>query len=162
MIKIRDAEISDIKDITAIYNWAILNTVATFDNEIKSIDEQKSWFNSHGNKNPIMVAELDENIVGWTSLTKWSDRCAYSDTAELSLYVKEGFMNIGIGRKLMKKIIDKGNSIGLHVLIARITEGNENSIHLHESFGFSHIGIMRQVGRKFGKLLDVYLLQKIY
>jgi len=162
MIKIREAKISDINEITAIYNWAIINTTATFDNETKSIDEQKSWFYKHGNKNPIIVAEINEKIVGWASLSKWSDRCAYSDTAELSLYVKEGFMNMGIGRKLMKKIIEKGNNIGLHVLIARITEGNENSIHLHESFGFKHIGIMKEVGKKFEKLLDVYLLQKIY
>ncbi len=62
----------------------------------------------------------------------------------------------------MKHIIKKGESINLHVLIARITEGNENSIHLHESFGFEHIGVMKEVGKKFGKILDVYLMQKIY
>jgi len=65
-------------------------------------------------------------------------------------------------KKIMEHIIKKGESVGLHVLIARITEGNKNSIHLHESFGFEHIGIMREVGRKFGRLLDVYLMQKIY
>ena len=162
MLTIRDAESNDLDEITNIYNWAILNTTATFDNIPKSIDEQKSWFNDHGNKNPIIIAELDEKIVGWASLSKWSDRCAYSDTAEISLYVKNGFIGKGIGKKIMEHIIKKGESVGLHVLIARITEGNKNSIHLHESFGFEHIGIMREVGKKFGRLLDVYLMQKIY
>ena len=162
MLKIRDAKLNDLDEITSIYNWAILNTIATFDNEPKSLDEQKSWFYEHGNKNPIIVAELDGIIVGWASLSKWSDRCAYSDTAEISLYVKNGFIGRGIGKKIMEHIIKKGESVGLHVLIARITEGNKNSIHLHESFGFEHIGIMREVGKKFGRLLDVYLMQKIY
>lgn len=162
MFTLRDAKLNDLDGITSIYNWAILNTTATFDNEKKTMNEQIIWFNDHGYKNPIIVAELDGIIVGWASLSKWSDRCAYSDTAEISLYIKDGFIGKGIGRKLMEHIIKKGKSVGLHVLIARITEGNGNSVHLHESFGFNHIGKMREVGKKFGKILDVYLMQKIY
>jgi phosphinothricin acetyltransferase len=162
MLKIRGAQINDLKDITEIYNWAILNTTATFDTNPKSLDDQMFWFKNHGEKNPIVVAESDEKIVGWASLSKWSDRCAYSDTAEISLYVKEDFMDKGIGKQLMKNIIKIGKSVGFHSLIARITEGNEKSINLHESFGFEHIGIMKEVGKKFGKLLSVYLMQKIF
>jgi phosphinothricin acetyltransferase len=162
MLKFRDAQLRDLDEITSIYNWAILNTTATFDNNPKSIDEQIEWFNDHGKKNPIIVAELDKNIIGWASLSKWSGRCAYSDTAEISLYIKKDFIGKGFGKKLMKHIIKRGEAVDLHVLIARITEGNENSIHLHESFGFEHIGIMKEVGKKFGNLLDVYLMQKIY
>ena len=71
-------------------------------------------------------------------------------------------MNQGTGKKLMSNIIKIGKSVGIHVLIARITEGNENSIYLHESYGFEHIGLMKEVGNKFGKRLNVYLMQKIY
>ena len=162
MLKIREAKISDLNEISKIYNWAILNTTATFDTIEKSFDEQKKWFKNHGQKNPILVAELSYGIIGWAALSKYSNRCAYSDTAELSLYVKDGHMNKGVGKKLMKNIIKSGRSVGLHVLIARITEGNDNSIHLHESFGFEHIGLMKEVGNKFGKRLNVYLMQKIY
>ncbi len=162
MLKIRNANINDLGEITEIYNWAIMNTTATFDINPKTIIEQKYWFNQHDKKNPIIVAELEKIIVGWASLSKWSNRCAYSDTAEVSLYIKNGFMDIGIGKKLMKKIIYKGKSLGLHVLIALITEGNNKSIYLHESFGFEHIGIIREVGKKFGKLLNVHIMQKIY
>ena len=162
MLKIRTALIEDLEEITNIYNEAILNIVATFDTVEKSIDEQKIWFQEHGPKNPIIVAEEDCNILGWAALSKYSTRCAYSDTAEISLYVKDEHRGRGIGKKLMEKIIQEGEKADLHVVLARITEGNEKSIYLHESVGFEHVGIMKEVGMKFGKRLDVYLMQKLY
>ena len=162
MLTIRAAKLSDLGAITDIYNEAILKTVATFDTQTKTLEEQKSWFAEHGPKYPMIVAEQDGIIVGWASLSMWSDRCAYSDTAEGSLYVKEEYQGKGIGRKLLEAIIEAGKKAGLHNVVARITEGNEASIHLCESVGFEYIGVMKEVGRKFGKLLDVNLMQKIY
>jgi L-amino acid N-acyltransferase len=162
MLKLRSARIEDLDSITEIYNEAIIKTAATFDTEMKTTDEQKKWFDDHGSKNPILVAELNGIIVGWASLSKWSDRCAYSDTAEISLYVREDHQGKGIGRRLIESIIEEGKSAGLHTIIARITEGNEPSIHLHQSVGFAPIGTMKEVGCKFGKRLDVFLMQKIY
>ncbi|UCH90075.1 MAG: N-acetyltransferase [Thermoplasmata archaeon] len=162
MVSIRRATQDDLSAITEIYNYAILKTTATFDTEPKTVEEQKAWFEDHGSQNPILVAELDTVIVGWAALSKWSDRCAYSDTAEISLYVKEEYQGQKIGKILMERILEEGREAGLHTVIARIVEGNEISIHLHESNGFVQIGIMKEVGKKFGKLLDVYLLQKIY
>lgn len=162
MIKIRAAKIDDLKDITEIYNDAIENTTSTFDTQTKTIDEQKEWFKNHGPKNPIIVAIVDDEIVGWADLTQYSTKCAYSDTAEISLYVKEDHQGKSIGRKLIEEIVKKGEKAGLHSLIARITEGNQISIHLHESVDFKHIGIYKEVGFKFGKHLDVTLMQKVY
>jgi phosphinothricin acetyltransferase len=162
MVKIRSARRDDLDSITEIYNEAILKTVATFDTEQKTYEDQKKWFNDHKSKNPILVAELNGVIVGWASLSKWSDRCAYSDTAEISMYVREKYQGKGIGRCLIETIIKEGGKTGLHTIIARITEGNEPSLHLHESIGFIHIGIMKEVGKKFGKRQDVHLMQKIY
>jgi len=162
MLIIRCATMSDLGALTEIYNEAILRTVATFDTKPKTVEEQKPWFESHDSKHPIFVAELDSVVIGWASLSKWSDRCAYSDTAEISVYVKEDHRGKEIGKKLMHEILDQGQKEGLHTVIARIAEFNEVSIHLHEVFGFQHVGTMRQVGRKFGKLLDVQLMQKIY
>lgn len=162
MLIVRQAILEDLGAITKIYNEAILKTVATFDTKPKTLEEQKIWFANHGPKYPILVAEQDGLVVGWASLSRWSDRCAYSDTAEISLYVKEEFRGKGIGRKLMEAIIREGQKSGLHTVIARIAEGTKVSIHLHESVGFERIGIMKEVGRKFGKLLDVYLMQRTY
>jgi len=162
MLTIRRATLEDLSAFTEIYNEAILKTVATFDTEAKTLEEQKTWFANHGPRYPILVAEQEGSVIGWASLSKWSDRCAYSDTAEISLYVREEHRGKGIGRKLIEEIVKEGQKVGLHTVIARIAEGNEASIHLHESVGFQHIGVMREVGRKFGKLWDVHLLQKIY
>ncbi len=162
MVIIRHATKNDLDSITGIYNEAILKTIATFDTKIKSLEEQNKWFKDHGLKNPILVADKIGLVVGFASLSKYSTRCAYSDTAEISLYVKEDHQKLGIGKKLMQSIIKEGNNVGLHAVIARITEGNEKSVYLHKSVGFKHIGIMKEVGYKFGKRLDVYLMQKIY
>ncbi|MCK4365406.1 MAG: N-acetyltransferase [Thermoplasmatales archaeon] len=162
MVDIKQATANDLEAITEIYNEAILKTVATFDTETKTIEQQRKWFENHSSKNPILVAEENGVIFGFASLSKYSNRCAYSDTAEISLYIMEEFQGKGIGKKLMKAIIDEGEKVGLHAVIARITDGNEKSIHLHKSVGFEHIGTMKEVGFKFDKRLDVCLMQKVY
>lgn len=159
---IRKAVLGDVPAITAIYNEAILTTDATFDNEPKTIAEQRKWFKSHGPRNPIIVAEIDGKVIGWASLSEWSTRCAYADTAEISLYVKKEFRHNGIGKRLMQTVLSVGEKVGLHTIISRITSGNDISIHLHHQFGFGYIGVMKEVGKKFDKLLDVCIMQKIY
>jgi len=162
MVTVRPATIDDLTTITEIYNEAILKTNATFDTELKSEAEQSAWFLNHGPKNPILVVELNNGVVGWASLSEWSPRRAYADTAEVSLYVKQEFRSKGIGRKLLNAIVCEGERVGLHTAIARITTDNKKSIHLHRQAGFAHVGVMTEVGQKFGKLLDICLMQKIY
>jgi L-amino acid N-acyltransferase len=158
-IKIRKAKITDIKGITEIYNEAILTTNATFDTEPKTLVEQRKWFRGHGPRNPILVAEENGAIVGWASLSEWSTRCAYADTVEISLYVAQSHRNKGIGKLLMKSIIEEGKINGLHTILSRITGGNQVSVRLHSQFGFANIGTMREVGNKNGQLLDVDMMQ---
>lgn len=105
---------------------------------------------------------MEGQVAGWASLSKWSDRLAYADTAEISLYVHSTQRGRGIGRRLVEAIVLEGQKADLHTLIARIAAGNQISVRLHEAAGFEHIGVMRQVGRKFGQLLDIHLMQKIY
>jgi phosphinothricin acetyltransferase len=162
MLTIRNAELKNLPGITDIYNEAIRNTSATFDTQEKTLDEQKVWFEKHGEKYPVIVALEGKEIVGWASMSAWSDRCAYADTAESSIYMRAGYRGKGVGRKLSVAILKAGRAAGLHTVIARIAEGNDASIKLAESLGFKHIGVMREVGRKFGKLLDVYLMQLIF
>jgi len=159
--RIRKADRSDLLAITEIYNEAILTTTATFDTEPRSGLERLKWFDSHDVRHPILVAELDGKVVGWSSLSRWSDRHAYDHTAETSFYVKSEYRGQGIGRKLKQATIEEALGLGFHTLIARVTEGNPESLHLNESFGFVRVGTLKEVGRKFGKLLDVHSLQKI-
>ncbi|MCC7448841.1 MAG: N-acetyltransferase [Anaerolineae bacterium] len=157
----RAATLDDLGAITDIYNQAILTTTATFDTTPKTLNEQRVWFAHHDERYPVFVAELDGVIVGWASLSRWSDRCACADTGEISIYIREDCRGKGIGKQLMAAIIDEGQQVGLHTVLARIASGNEVSVRLHEAVGFKPIGVMREVGRKFGMLLDIHLMQKI-
>lgn len=160
-IQIRRALPADAEAITSIYNEAILTTTATFDTVPKTTAERLEWLATHDQRHPVLVAILEGKAVGWASLTKWSDRPAYDDTAETSFYVKSECRGQGIGRMLKEAIIEEARTLHFHTLIARVAEGSQESLHLNESAGFEHVGTMKQVGKKFGKLLDVHIMQKM-
>ena len=162
MLTVRPATENDVPVITEIYNEAILNTTATFDTEPKTVEQQLNWFRAHDASHPVFVGEIKNQVIAWASLSKWSDRCAYDSTAEVSIYVHKDFRNQGIGKQLMEIIVLEGKERGLHTLISRITSGNEKSIYLHERLGFEQIGILKEVGKKFDKFHDVHMLQKVF
>jgi len=158
---IRRAGLADAPAIADIYNEAIRTTTATFDTEPKSVADRIQWLQSHDERHPVLVAEMHGQVVGWASLTRWSERSAYDDTAETSFYVHSAHRGCGIGRRLKHAIIAEARRLGFHTLIARVAEGSNESVHLNESAGFVHVGTLQEVGRKFGKLLDVHIMQKM-
>ena len=156
---IRGAGPEDASAIAGIYNEAVRTTVATFDTEPRSVPHQVVWIEEHLPRYPVLVAQRSSVITGWASLSPWSDRKAYDGTAEVSVYVLGTERGKGIGKRLLAGLVERGRAMGLHTLLARIADGNEVSLHLHESIGFLRIGIMREVGWKFGRWVDVNLLQ---
>jgi len=162
MLRIRPALEKDVNVITDIYNDAVLHTTATFDNEERTYLERLEWFRKHDDKHIVLVAEVEGAVAGWSALSRWSDRAGYDALAETALYVHKEFRGRGIGRQLMEVLVLSGEKAGFHSLIARITSGNEPSIHLHERMGFQIIGTLREAGFKFGRFHDVHLLQKVY
>jgi len=161
MTTIRPAACDDLQSITLIYNEAILSFEATIDAECKRESEQVSWWNDHDPRNPILVYEIDGAVVGWGALSPWARRCSSATTAEVSVYVKKAFRGRGIGRKLLRSLLDEGKRLGHHAILARITTANEVSIRLHESFGFQYAGTVSEVGKKFDQWLDVATYQKL-
>lgn len=159
MVNIRRATLADLDDITDIYNEAILTTTAAFDIEPRTRADRQAWFDAHDARHPILVAELEQKVVGWASLTRWNPRAAYADTAETSMYVQAEHRGKGIGRQLKQAIIEEAKRLGFHTLIAGVAEGSDASLHLNKSFGFELVGTFKEVGRKFGELLDVTYLQ---
>ena len=158
-MNIVNATMKDLHEIVNIYNWAIENTFATFDTEKKTVESQMSWFNKHDKKHPIFVAKNDEKVIAWGSISEWSDRCAYSGTGEVSFYVDSSLHGQGIGQKILIKLIETGKEKGFRTLISRIAGKSDVSIHLHKKLGFSNIGTMKEVGEKFGEIIDVHLMQ---
>ncbi len=159
-VEIRPATSLDVGAITEIYNHAILTTLATFDTEPKDEADRLRWLDSHDARHPVVVAVHDTKVVGWASITAWSDRRAYDGTAEVSIYVREGQQGRGVGKTLLRALVEASLQGGLHVLLARIVDGNAVSVKLHEQLGFSSIGLMKAVGFKFGKRRDVLLMQR--
>jgi L-amino acid N-acyltransferase YncA len=162
LIATRLATEDDLGSIMDIYNEAILFTTATFDTEIKDLKDRLRWFRNRDENFPVIVALYQGKIAGYAALNKWSDRKAYDITAEISVYVHSLYRGKGIGKLLIQTIIAIGEQTRLKTIIARITEGNDHSIYLHERNGFQLIGTLRKVGQKFGKLLDVTMMQKVY
>ncbi|MGE0374919.1 MAG: N-acetyltransferase family protein [Planctomycetaceae bacterium] len=158
-ITLRRATPVDAGAIADIYNEAILTTTATFDTDPKTAQEREQWLQSHDERHPVLVAVDGGKVIGWASLSAWSDRRAYADTAETSFYVHSTHRGRGVGRLLKLAIIEEARRLGYHSLIARVAEGSAESLHLNESTGFVLVGTLKEVGRKFGRLLDVHILQ---
>ncbi|MEW9502669.1 GNAT family N-acetyltransferase [Jeotgalibacillus marinus] len=161
MVNIREALLSDVPAITKIYNDAILHTVATFDLVEQPLAERMVWFEKYGGKYPLIVAEINGEVAGYSCLNPFRDKDAYEDTTELSIYISPAFQGKGVGKKLMEEIIQHARSLGYHVMIGGITGGNEASVKLHERFGFEFAGCFKEVGYKFDQWQDVHFYQLI-
>ena len=158
---IRAATEADLPGIFAIYDREVLHGTATFDTEPKNEAERLAWLRDDAKgKYPILVAESDGAIAGWARLYAWSNRCAYARAAENAVYVHADHRGKGVGRALLAELIQLAPQRGVHVLLARIVEGNPASLALHEAHGFTTIGVMRRVGEKFGRVLDVQLMER--
>lgn len=154
-MRIREAAIQDAPRIADIYNDAVLNSTASFDLEPKSVEEREQWLEARSASHPVLVAEHDGEIIGWGALSPYSDRAAYAATAEVSVYIDRAFRRRGVGQALTEALIERARSAELHVLLARICSENSASIEMVRKLGFSDAGTMHEVGRKFGRWLDV-------
>jgi len=159
-LTIRPAQPADLPAIFDIYHEQVLQGIATFDTAPRTDAQQRDWFQKHpANDYPAIVADHAGRIVGWAALSPWSDRPAYDRTAEVSEYVHADHRGRGIGRQLLAAIIDLARARGRKVLLARVVDQNPGSVRYHERVGFTTVGIMHGVGEKFGRILDVRLME---
>ena len=157
--RVRDAVAADLPAVFAIYDEQVLHGTATFDTEPKTEAERTRWFEAHPRaRYPVIVAEEGGEVLGWARLQPWSDRCAYARSAEDSVYVRADARGRGVGRALLAELLGRAREAGLAVVLARVVAGNPASLRLHEAAGFRAVGTMRRVGEKFGRILDVALL----
>lgn len=161
---IRQAQEKDIPELTEIYNYEILNTTATFDMKPKTLEERRQWFLEHNIGNhPLFVAEEEGHVAGYASFSTYRSLEAYHETVELSVYVDRKFRRRGTARRLLEYILEWGRQReDIHMVISVITGENEVSLHLHEEFGFTCVGTIRQAGKKFGRYLDIVNYQLIF
>ncbi len=160
-ISIRRATTGDAPAIAAIYNHYIFNSTATFDTEPKSVEERERWIAEREPRHPVFVAEREGRVIGWAAISRYRERPAYVHTAEVAVYMDVDERGAGVGGRLLGRLIDEARSLGLHVLVSQIVAGNEASLKMTERLGFERVGVLREVGRKFGTWLDVVILEMV-
>ena len=161
-MQVRLAKLDDAEAIRAIYNREVTGSTVTFDLVPRSLDDQRAWLEAHAGAHPAVVVEADGgHVAGFGSLSPYRSRPAYSTTVEDSVYVHHDHRGQGVGRLVLSELVRLAQVHGFHAVMARIVGGHQASIALHEGCGFELVGIEREVGRKFGKWLDVALMQKL-
>jgi len=159
--EVRLARPGDAEAILAIYNAEVTGSTVTFDMVARSLDEQREWLEVHSGAHPAVVAVADGEVVGFGSLSPYRSRPAYATTVEDSVYVRADRRGRGVGRGLLAELMTLATAHGFHAAMARIVDGHEASIALHRACGFDLVGVEREVGRKFGRWLDVALMQRL-
>ena len=162
-MRTRLVERGDADAIRAIYNVEVVTTTVTFDLVERTAAEQLVWIDEHTGGHPAIVAVEEENglVLGFASLSPYRSRPAYAPTVEDSVYVHPDQRGRGVGRLLLADVVELARDHGFHSIMARIVGGHEASIALHRACGFEEVGCEREVGRKFGKWLDVVLMQRM-
>ena len=161
-MKYRLATFEDAEAIRVIYNKEVLGSTVTFDLVPRSPEDQLAWMDEHSGAHPAVVAVDDHDVVcGFGSLSPYRPRPAYRTSVENSVYVDETVRKQGVGRGILLELVRLAQAHGFHAVFARIVGGHEASINLHRACGFELVGVEREVGRKFGRWLDVALMQRL-
>jgi phosphinothricin acetyltransferase len=159
-MEVRLATAGDAEAIREIYNAEVSGSTVTFDLVPRTLEEQRAWLADHAGAHPAIVAVDDGGaVVGFASLSPYKERPAYATSVENSVFVHRDHRGEGIGKALLTELVRLARDHGFHTIIARIVGDNEASIRAHRAVGFELVGVEREVGRKFGRWLDVVELQ---
>ncbi|MCB8875248.1 GNAT family N-acetyltransferase [Acidisoma silvae] len=161
-MQIRAATEQDLPAILAITNHAIEHTNASWQTVPTTLEARLQWWQERvAAGQPVLVSEIDGEIAGFATYGSFRAYGGYVLTVEHSIYVDGRFQGRGLGRTFLTALLDHATAAGLHVMVGAISADNAISIKLHEQFGFAVVGRMPEVGQKFGRWLDLVLMQKI-
>ncbi len=162
-ITLRAANKSDVKEITDIYNYYVINSVVTFDIEKTT---EATWLDKleylNGLELPFLVAQsASGDVLGFAYVAPWRAKAAYRRTVENTIYLRPAAIGKRLGTKLLAELIVQSKAAGVREIVAVISDkGADTSIALHEAFGFKKQGHLAKVGFKFNRWLGTVLLQK--
>mgnify|MGYP001137650996 CR=1 FL=1 len=161
MTLIRAATEADIPAILAIYNDAVINTAAIWNDDVVDLDNRLAWFAARqGQGYPVLVAVEGDSVLGYASYGDFRAFQGYRFTVENSIYVASDARGKGAGTALLGALVGHAAGNGKHVMVAGIEAGNEVSIRLHARHGFVETARMPGLGFKFGRYLDLVFMQK--
>ena len=165
MVTIRDADDADVEAITAIQNALLATTAIEWTDTPHTVAGRQEWLVGRRAAGlPVLVAVSETGeVAGFASFGPFRDSQkwpGYRLTVEHTVHVREDHWGSGVGRQLMLALIERATSMGLHVMVAAVDGENDASIRFHERLGFEVVARMPQVGTKFGRWLDLVLLQR--
>jgi len=151
----------NLPGILEIYNEVIRNTTAVYSDREVTLEDREKWLDAkRGAGFPVLVAADSSGVVGFGTFGEFRAWPCYRLSVEHSVHVRADCRRRGVGRALVEALIDAAAAMQKHVMIAGIDAENVNSISLHESLGFEVVGHFREVGRKFGRWLDLKFMQR--
>ena len=161
-IQIRNYQTKDCTAILAIINDAILNSTALYDYNIRTLTIQEAIFKEKLQKGfPIIVAEMNNEVIGFGYYSEFRFREAYKFTVEHSVYADKNYIGKGIGKMLLTELIERAKKQNIHTMIGVIDSENTNSIDFHKKFGFEEVGFIKESGFKFDRWLHSVFVQKM-
>ena len=158
-MRVRQAEAADAKAIAAITNAIIRDTLITFTTDERGEDGIAYDIQTRGPA--FLVAERDEQVLGFATYGPFRSGPGYAQCRELTVQLSPDAREQGMGRALIQALEAAARAQGIHVLVAGISSANPGAISFHTALGFSEVGRMPEVGFKWGKRLDLVLMQKI-
>jgi len=159
-MRIRDATKSDVPAILGIYNDVVTNTTAIYDERPSTLEERQVWFEARSKSFPVLVGELNGEVVGFSTFGEWRSRWGYRFTVEHSVHVRADCRGKGFGRQLIEVLFPRAAAMNVHMMIAHIDSAAVASLRLHEKLGFKNVGTFREVGKMRGGWLSVVAMQK--
>ncbi|MEO3470260.1 N-acetyltransferase family protein [Roseomonas sp. CAU 1739] len=158
---IRAATEADLPAITAIYNDVIATSTAIYVDEPFSTEDRAAWFAGRRVAGyPVLVADDGDGVLGLATFGDFRAYPGYRHTVEHSVHVRADARGRGLGSTLVAALFDPARRLGKHVMIAAVDATNAGSIRMHERLGFARGAVLREVGWKFSRWLDVELMQK--
>jgi L-amino acid N-acyltransferase YncA len=149
----------DAERIAEIYNWYILNTIITFETDVVSPQEMKKRIQEKIIQHDWLVGEANQEVIGYAYYGPFRPRSAYHDTVESTIYVSPASVGKGFGRALYVQLLESVRSRGFREVGGVIALPNLQSIALHKAIEFAEVGVLKKVGYKFERYIDVGLWQ---
>ena len=163
-MRIREAGVDDVEAITALTNALIPTTTYEWREEPFSVEDRRAWLAAKVAAGmPVLVADDGGDVVGWAGYGDFRDTGrwpGYRFTVEHTVHVREDHWGRGVGRRLMEALLERGRAAGKRVMVAAIDASNVDSVLFHERLGFAEVGRLPGVGDKFGRRLDLVLMQR--
>lgn len=160
-LHIRAARFADLPAIQEIHNQGIADRIATLDTELRDAAETRRWFEAHGPRHPVLVAEQAGEVVGWASLNAFKPRPAYQYVADLSIYVARPWRGKGIGTRLLETLLPLARQLEYHKVVLSAFPFNTVALRLYRRLGFRTVGVYREMGLLDGRWVDTVIMEKL-